>query len=75
MSFIQLVSQPHPPPPPLFPRVTSLLDSGGLVVPESSLGCEVASSLAPYSKHPSYNPPSLLLKSQLPQSSSQVLLC
>ena len=76
MSFIQQVPQPYPPPPPpLFPMVTSLLDSVSLVVPESSLGCEAASSLVPYSKHPSYNPSSLLLKSQPSQSSSQVFPC
>ena len=77
MSFIQLVSQPYPPPGPPASVPHGDLSSGRWqsVVPESSLGCEAASSLVPYSKHPSYNPSSLLLKSQPSQSSSQVLPC
>ena len=77
MSFIQLVSQPYPLPGPPASVPHGDLSSGRWqsVVPESSLGCEAASSLVPYSKHPSYNPSSLLLKSQPSQSSSQVLPC
>lgn len=73
MSFIEQVSQPHT--PTSFPTVTSLLDCGSLVVPESSPGCEAASPLVPFSKHPGYNPSYLLLKSQLSQSSNQVPPC